>query len=140
MSKRRGDNLPDPSHPFAKWGAGVAISCWALGVQNFSDPWNKLGALISPGIGYIIGLLLDWLVSLASETGKQRRFSKAQKRMDDLFKQRQDYIGVGANPTMISIIDMEIERCRLSIVELTGSMRPTRSQLGNDARKIPVKE
>jgi hypothetical protein len=118
MTKRSSDHLPEPSHPFARWCAGAAISCWALGVQNFSDPWNKLGAILSPGVGYIFGYTLDSIIFYVSEANSTRKRQKLKKKMDDLCKQRQDYNRVGANREIIEVISVEIEQCHRTLLEV----------------------
>jgi hypothetical protein len=101
--------LPEPKHPFARWGAGAAISIWALGVQYFSVPFDKLGAIISPGIGYVLGQSLDLIIfRLAkrnSEKDVQRQLQKNKRKIDDLYKEKQELISVGADPGTIKAVD-----------------------------------
>jgi hypothetical protein len=120
MTKQPRSNLPEPGHPFARWGAGAAISCWALIVQDFSSPLNKLGAIVSPGVGYIFGLALDSIIFHVSEANskrkKRRHLLETKKRMDDLYKERQNYIQDGASLEIIESVDCAIETCRRIVI------------------------
>jgi hypothetical protein len=136
MTKRPSESLPEPGHPFARWCAVAAISCWSLGVQNFSDPWNKLGAILSPGIGYLFGHILDLIIFHLSEATSARKQQKFKKKMDDLCKQRQDYIQFGANPRIISVIDVEIEQCQRIIVEMIGPIAGRKRSGKNPSNEV----
>ena len=118
------ENLPEPAHPFARWCAGAAVGLWALGVQSFSDPWNKIGAILSPGIGYLVGQTLDFVINHASRANFKRRHERDlldnKKTLDDLFKERQDAISFGADS------ESKIHRWNDSI--LSESPNPTDSQ------------
>jgi hypothetical protein len=105
MTKRPSENLPEPSHPFAKWTAGAAVSFWALGVQYFTSPWNQWGAILSPGVGYIFGHTLDKIIYRISEGSLKRKTEREllenQKSIDRLSKELQDQIAAGGDAQMI---------------------------------------
>jgi hypothetical protein len=123
-----GAHLPEPSHPFARWCAGAAISLWALGVQSFSDPWNKLLAILSPGFGYIIGHALDVMISRVSEYNSKRDEARSllenKAKIDNLRKEREDAIQLGANQDIIEEIDLVILSLQRSILDRL-TPRPT---------------
>jgi hypothetical protein len=123
------EHLPEPSHPFARWGAGAAISLWALGVQNFSDPWNKLGAILSPGFGYLFGQVLDFAIYRISEhTTKAmqgRLLSDNKKQLDALYKERQEAIEFGADPQIIKSLDLAIVSFRQTRIEIIAAESST---------------
>jgi hypothetical protein len=66
-----GERLPEPKNAFARWGGGAAVGFWAVGVQTLPDPWDKLGAVLSPGIGYIVGVVLDSIYNRISENSRK---------------------------------------------------------------------
>jgi hypothetical protein len=74
----RNEALPEARHPFARWAAGLSVSCWALAVQSFPEPWNKIGALVSVGAGYVVGQGLDYVAAELSA----RRAKKKALRLD----------------------------------------------------------
>jgi len=77
MRGRQTDGLPQAKHPFARWCAAIAISFWALGVQELSTPLSKFGALLSPGVGYLLGLSIDWIIVRASARREKREQEEA---------------------------------------------------------------
>jgi hypothetical protein len=118
-----GEKLPEPHHPFARWGAGAVVSLWAVGVQSLSDPWNKFGAILSPGLGYSAGLLLDLIFYHVSERSyeneRQRLLSRNKRKLDTLYKERQDAISYGSDQKMISMIDaaiFQIQESNISVI------------------------
>ena len=54
--------LPEPSDPFSRWFGGACVAAWAVGVQSFPDPLNKLLAILSPGVGYLAGHTMNQAV------------------------------------------------------------------------------
>jgi hypothetical protein len=129
MKKRAAhkEGLPEPSHPFARWGAGVAIALWAMGVQDLAGPWNKVGAILTPGVGYVIGLMLEVVVYKVSETNQKRMrrhdLSENKKRIDDLYRERQYAIQFGADPEIVASIDSTIvrfQKTRIALIATTS--------------------
>jgi hypothetical protein len=101
-------SLPQPKHPFAKWGAVVSVGLWALIAQNFPEPWNKIGALISPGVGYGVGYLLDLIAQKLTIRRLEytlKDFTEQRKKILNSQDQRSQY---GENNTMISEYDLAI--------------------------------
>jgi hypothetical protein len=118
-----GDRLSAAHHEFARWGAGASISFWAFGAQMLHDPWNKFAAILSPGIGYSVGKLLDLLIHNVSEQQlkkeRQKSLSDNNITLDQLYIQRNDAITFGADPKIIASIDaviLEIQQRNISIV------------------------
>lgn len=115
-------NLPEPKHPFAQWGAGAAVSIWALGVQSFSSPMSQIGAVLSPGVGYILGQTLDIVIYRVSKSNSKRRYrqelSENSKKLDDLAKERREAIKYGADPQIIASIEAVIVTARNTRVEM----------------------
>jgi hypothetical protein len=72
----RNDFLPEPTNAFARWFGRATIGAAALGVQSLPTPWSQLGAILSPGIGYIVGYALQ---SILEFTGK--RISSRERRL-----------------------------------------------------------
>jgi hypothetical protein len=115
--------LPAPSHAFARWAAGISVGFWAVGVQSLHDPWNKLAALLSPGLGYAVGQSLDLIiyrVSLHTAKSEDRKSIKENKmKIDELYIQRQDAITYGADRKLIESIDamiLQIQQTNVVIV------------------------
>jgi hypothetical protein len=124
MTKRPSENLPEPNDPFARWFAGIAVGFWALGVQDFPTPWNKWAAILSPGVGYVLGHALDLIIHRIKENNLKRTIRRDllenTKTLDDLRKDRQRVIEVGADDQIIKSIDttiFEFEQTRLKIIE-----------------------
>ena len=120
MTKRPSENLPEPSHPFARWFAGAAVSSWALGATYFSDPWNRWVAILSPGVGYLFGHTLDLIIYRVSEGSLKRKIRRDllenKKTLDRLRKERYDAIEVGADDQIVKSIDSTIFRsCRQAL-------------------------
>lgn len=126
------EELPEASHPFARWGAGVAVSLWALSVQSLSDPWSKIGAILSPGVGYVVGLVLDLVVSRISQRtlrkNQQRELSENKRKIDDLYRERQYAIEFGAVPEIIASIDSAIFQFQLTRVDMIAPPAKGRSK------------
>jgi hypothetical protein len=124
MIKRSTDKLPEANHPFARWCSGIAIASWALGVQSFQPPWNQLGAILSPGVGYIVGLSLDVVITRLSEKTSKRKQKRdlleLTKKIDDLFKERKGAIDMGADSDsdIVKLIDSSIEECRRNKIDI----------------------
>jgi len=126
------ENLPEPAHPFARWCGGAAVGLWALGVQSFSDPWNKIGAILSPGFGYLVGLTLDQIIYHASRVNFRRSHERAlldnKKTIDDLFKERQDAIAFGADSEIVQSIDTMIVFYKKARIEIIAEAPETSSK------------
>ena len=82
--------LPEPSHAFARWFGRAAVGVWALVVQSFGDPLNKVGAVLSPGVGYLLGHALqagiDFCANISSTRRQRIDSENATKKIDDLTK------------------------------------------------------
>jgi hypothetical protein len=133
MTKRAiSKELPEPGHPFARWCAGAIVSLWALGAQYFPDPWNKLGAILSPGAGYIFGQALDFIIIRVSNTNfrrtQQRNLLENKKSEDDLYKERQNALRYGADSKIIAEIDAAIfslQRNRIYVIAQLAGLNNT---------------
>jgi hypothetical protein len=105
--------LPDPAHPFARWAGVTVVGLWAVGAQSLSEPFNKLVALLSPGIGYLVGHSLDrfiqWLDLRSNEKALRRQLDAIDARIAHLNKQKKDALTVGANQSIIELVDTTIE-------------------------------
>jgi hypothetical protein len=130
MNRKASDNLPEPRHPFARWCAGATVGIWALSVQSFSDPWNKLGAILSPGVGYIIGLALDFVISRVSEGNSKRQQKRdlleIKSRIENLYKERQEAVDFGADSETLKLIDSSIIEFRRTRIDMMIAV-PSRS-------------
>jgi hypothetical protein len=135
------ENLPEPAHPFARWCAGAAIGLWALGVQSLSDPWNKIGAIVSPGVGYLLGQTLDYIIYHASRVNFRLRHEKAllnnKKTIDNLYKERQDAIAVGAGSEIVQSIDAMLVYYQKARIEMIAQV-PGASDKGSKGRRRAV--
>jgi hypothetical protein len=130
------ESLPEPSHPFSRWGAGLAVSCWALGVQSFPEPWNKVGALVSAGLGYVVGQALDYIITYLSDRRLKKQQQKSEfenkdriykqisenkTKIDILIKERQDALTFGADGEFIASINTNILQLQKINVKLIGT-------------------
>lgn len=82
---RSGSQLPEPSDPFCRWFGGACAALWAVGVQSFPDPWSKLAAILTPGLGYLAGhgLFLMLKIYYQNESAKQA-FRSRQRAITDV--------------------------------------------------------
>jgi hypothetical protein len=121
-SSARSTNLPEPRHPFARWGAVTVVACWALYVQTFSDPFNKYCALLSPGVGYLFGQTLDFILNyiakVTSKRDQRNKISENDLRIDMLYKQREAVIKYGGDSQLLISIDSAILSFQQSNIEL----------------------
>jgi hypothetical protein len=119
------ESLPEPRHPFARWGAGLSVSFWALGVQSFPEPWNKFGALVSAGLGYVVGQALDHTLIYFSKRRvkreQQNTVNENKDRIDRLINERQEVVAYGADPDLIASIDATILHIRKINVDLIAT-------------------
>ena|ERR1700730_267334 len=119
------ESLPEPRHPFARWGAGLSVSFWALGVQSFPEPWNKFGALVSAGLGYVVGQALDHTMIYFSKRSlkreQQNTVNENKDRIDRLINERQEAVAYGADPDFIASINAAILNIQKTNVELIAA-------------------
>jgi hypothetical protein len=105
-------SLPEPKHPFARWFGFASVGVWAIVTQNFVEPWNKIAALASPGIGYILGYGLEGIINLFSEAlstrKKQTQLRDAEKRLQALLRERRSAIENGADSCVLKMIEVHI--------------------------------
>lgn len=139
-----GASLPEPRHPFARWFGSAAVGIWALVVQSFADPWDKLGAILSPGVGYIIGQALQASISYVSNVSSNRTqridLEKATKKLDELRKERNAAQENGANSKILFVIDEAITVAHQEKVELiSGSFRGERKSSINQPTARPAR-
>jgi hypothetical protein len=108
------EQLPQPDHPFARWGVAAAVAVWALSAQSLMDPWNKIAAILSPGIGYLVGQVLDAIFIRVSEINlkksNDRKTIDITQRMQILINERNQAVSVGADPEIIIRIDTAIRQ------------------------------
>ena len=115
--------LPDPTHPFARWAGVTVVGLWAVGAQSFPEPLSKLVALLSPGIGYMVGHGLDrfirWLDARSSHKERQRKLTAIDLAVDRLNREKVEALNTGAAASVIEFIDnllAEAIRTRVKIV------------------------
>jgi hypothetical protein len=115
-------SLPEPSHPFARWGGAAAISLGAMGVQSFPAHWDKAGAFLLPGLGYVVGKVLDHIINYVRadnlRKAQLRSVSANKEKIDNLYKQREDATRYGANPKIILAIDAAIVQIQQTNVDI----------------------
>jgi hypothetical protein len=122
--------LPEPKHPFARWCAGAAISLWALVVQDFSSPLNKVGAILSPAVGYLLGHALDRIIYHASQLNNRRTHNRALKEnkatLDRIYFERQQAIELGTDLEIIKLYDSVLSKTqkdRILLIEKTPTLQ-----------------
>jgi hypothetical protein len=78
------------------------------------DPWNKIAAILSPGIGYLVGQVLDAIFIRVSEINlkksNDRKTIDITQRMQILINERNQAVSVGADPEIIIRIDTAIRQ------------------------------
>lgn len=118
-----GKDLPEPSHPFARWFGGAVVGIWALGVQSLPDPWNKVGAILSPGVGYIFGhgveICVYWFRDKSDRIANKRN-------IDNLYQQLNDARSNGANIEIIQFLQELILVAHRGAIKIDGAAARTR--------------
>jgi hypothetical protein len=116
--------LPEPSHAFARWSGRAAVGIWALAVQSFEDPLNKLGAILSPGVGYILGHALQAAIDFCANMSSTRRqridLDRITEKIDALNKERDEARANGANNTVISLYEERITAAYEERINIRG--------------------
>ncbi len=72
--------LPEPNHPFSRWFGGACAALWAVGVRALPDTWNKLLAILTPGIGYVTGNGLDLAREYYADSVLQRQLLRQRNQ------------------------------------------------------------
>jgi hypothetical protein len=123
MAKTRNNSsLPEPSHPFARWFGGAAVGIWALGVQYLPEPWNKVGANLSPGVGYGAGQGLEFVLNWI---GDKIFYQNHQRIIDDLYRQLYIARVNGANSETIEFLEESIRITYLQRINSPAPKTPT---------------
>jgi hypothetical protein len=124
--------LPEPKHPFARWFGGATIGIWALVVQSFVDPWNKIGAILSPGVGYILGHLLqagiNYCANMSSKRKRRADLANATHKIDDLYTQRNLARDNGAISDVLLLIDQAITAAEQEKLKIISPVSVTASR------------
>lgn len=80
--------LPEPAQPFPRWFGGAAAAIWAVGVQSAGGPWDKLLAILTPGIGYLAGHALAMIVARTLRWLSDRRLKNIRSTIKELEAER----------------------------------------------------
>jgi hypothetical protein len=128
MSKipSKGLTLPEPSHPFARWSGGAAaVGVWALIVQSFPEPLNKVGAILTPGVGYIVGnalqVTIDFFLNKSLKKWHAQDLVDDTKKIDNLNQELLFAKENGANSEVISLIEVSITAAHREKIMLVSS-------------------
>ncbi|MBS1029424.1 hypothetical protein [Gluconobacter albidus] len=112
-------NLPAPSQPFPRWLSGTVTGMWALGVQSLPEPYDKILAVLSPGVGYIAGHGAQFGLSGLKNFLSEIEAKKKIKRIDQSIKNLDSICSSTNDPDEISMIKsliLEAKKSRLKII------------------------
>lgn len=101
-----------------------------MGVQSFDDPWSRLLAILTPGIGYLAGHGLELILRARSEADEKRRRTRH-------FSEK-----IEAMRASIEIIERELDRVQKggydqSVIAEFQKIRDDAHQACEDPRRNP---
>jgi len=101
--------LREPNDPFARWFGRVVVGIWAVGAQSFADPWNRFGAFLSPGVGYILGHGLQRVVYWKDDRLSRRKehIVLIEDQINQLMKEVNDARNNGMEGETIAVIQRQ---------------------------------
>jgi len=122
MTPRRSETLPEPRHPFSRWAGGATVAIWALGVQALPPALKAIAALFTPAAGYLVGHLVDGVVSQINRSQERKRqtddLSKNKSAIEKLYLERDTALSTGCDPSTLKVIDEAIEELNIKRIRL----------------------
>jgi hypothetical protein len=114
--------LPDPTHPFARWMGVTVVGLWAVGAQSLPEPISKLIAMLSPGIGYLVGHAIDrfikWTSARSAEKVQQKELESIEHKINQLRKEKDVALSNGADQSLVDFLDTTINTATRRRIEI----------------------
>jgi hypothetical protein len=94
------------------------VGLWAVGAQSFPEPFNKLIAVLSPGIGYLVGHALDGIIEGLDKRSSVKAREKDLSDIDAAISRLTNEKNNSDRAEVIEIIDKVLMEARKKRVEI----------------------
>jgi len=93
--------------------------------QIFPDPWSKIAAFLSPGMGYIVGqgleVGLQWANIKSGKRKKKADLAQLEETIKLLQNERESAVRSGSKEAMVKVIDDAISVAQQKKIEVIAA-------------------